>query len=66
MFKKTVYDGSELDAGNKLVFVPGTLNYVFSNWTKYNRVFNDGYCNWETKTNGTTYVYSPYVYLYKD
>jgi len=65
LFKKTVYDGSELASGNKWEFVDSGLNYVFSNWTKYNRVFNDGYCQWETKANGTTYVYSPYVSLKK-
>ena len=63
LFKKTVYDGSELASGNKWEFVDSGLNYIFDNWTNYNRVFNDGYCNWETKSNGTTYVYSPYLYL---
>ena len=63
LFKRSVYDGSELSSGNKWEFVSSGLNYIFNNWTSFNRVFNDGYCNWETKSNGTTYVYSPYLYL---
>ena len=66
LFKTTVYDGSELSAGNKWEFVAGGLNYTFDNWTKYNTVFVDGYGDWKTEATGTTYIYSPYLYLYKD
>ena len=63
LFGTTSYDGGELKPGNKWEFYNNNVNYIFDNWTKYNTVFVDGECSWQTLGDGETYIYSPYVYL---
>lgn len=63
-FGTTSYDGGELESGNSWLFIDNNLNYDFYNWTTYGSVFKNGTAAWETRSNGETWIYSPYLYMY--
>lgn len=63
LFKETVYSGDELTTGNKWLFIPNNKDYIFENWSIYGKVFMNSRAAWETKSVGTTWIYSPYLYM---
>ena len=63
LFKHSSYGGGEINDGNKWEFIDNGIEYTFESWDKYNMVFIDGECTWSNEDDGSTYVYSPYVWL---
>ena len=66
LYKQTSFDGGVLNQGdgwiNKWQFI-STVIYNCENWTKYNTPFYDGQTTWKNLGSGTSYLYTPYLFL---
>ena len=67
LFKGSSYDGGYIAPStptNKWEFVEGTMSaYELYQFKKYGALFSDGQFDLYPQSNGTAYLYSPYIYF---